>query len=64
MKDEVMTLNCGESCGIVLSRTYLVSIIIAIATCLVLYEYGAETHTHAPLVYKDTTWPDYLKDCG
>jgi hypothetical protein len=32
LKDEVLTVNCGESCGIVLSRSYLATIVMVIVT--------------------------------
>jgi hypothetical protein len=61
LKDEVLTLKCGE-CALVVSRSYLLTA-ATIVVCVILYVWSAGDHAERH-VFTATTWPEYLQDCG
>ena len=62
LRDEVMTLKCGE-CALVISRSYLLTI-VTIILCIIFYFWVSTEAVVHSRVYLKTTWPEYLKDCG
>ena len=63
LQDEVMTLKCGE-CALVISRTYLL-IASGLVSLGIIYVWASnEIAISKPNVFLNTTWPEYLKDCG
>lgn len=62
LKDEVLTLKCGE-CALVISRTYLLTI-VTIISCIFIYFWASTEAVIEKKVYISTTWPEYLEDCG
>jgi hypothetical protein len=62
LQDEVLTIKCGE-CALVVSRSYLLTA-TAIISCLLIYSWATTEHITKPTVYLNTSWPEYLSDCG
>lgn len=62
LKDEVMTLKCGE-CALVISRSYLLTV-VSVIVCILVYFWATSESIVTPMVYLSTTWPEYLEDCG
>ena len=62
LKDEVMSLKCGQS-ALVISRSYLLTAATIIA-CFILYFWASGETIEKPKFYVNATWPEYLKDCG
>lgn len=62
LKDDVMSLKCGE-CAVVLTRTYLLTFFLIIATCLVFLRISSTEYHHEPN-FIPSTWTKYVDDCG
>lgn len=62
LKDEILTLKCGE-CALVISRTYFL-VIVSILIVIIIFFITPTTEPHKPSIVLQTTWPEYLKDCG
>ena len=62
LKDEVLTLKCGE-CAIVISRSYLLTG-FTIIVCLFLYIWASAETVVQVRLHTGSTWPEYLEDCG
>ncbi|OMJ80716.1 hypothetical protein SteCoe_18967 [Stentor coeruleus] len=62
LKDEVQSLKCGE-CAIVISRSYLLSA-LSLIICFMVYFWLSTENLSKHIVNLNTTWPEYLEDCG
>ena len=63
LQDEVMSLKCGE-CALVISRTYLLVAAGLVSLGIVYVWASSEIAMSKPNVFLNTSWPEYLKDCG
>mmetsp|Transcript_12997 Transcript_12997/g.24121 ORF Transcript_12997/g.24121 Transcript_12997/m.24121 type:complete len:281 (-) Transcript_12997:2742-3584(-) len=62
MKDEVVTLKCGD-CAVVLSRRYVLVAGSLVASMIIAY-WVISVPVPMSLVYSNVSWTQYLKDCG
>lgn len=62
LKDEILTLKCGE-CALVISRTYFLAI-VSVLIFIIIFVLAPAPVPSKPSLVLQTTWPEYLKDCG
>ena len=62
LKDEVMTIKCGE-CALVISRSYLLSA-VAIISCVLFYVWASTEAVVHKRIFIESTWPEYVNECG
>lgn len=62
LKDEVLTLKCGE-CALVISRSYLLTA-VSIILCILIYFWASTEVVVQPKFFINSTWTEYLDDCG
>jgi hypothetical protein len=62
LKDEVVTLKCGD-CAVILSRRYLL-LTVSVLMSLILTYWLFNAPIPIQLIYSQASWPQYLKDCG
>lgn len=62
LKDEVVTFKCGD-CAVVLSRRYVLIAGSLVASMILAY-WVLSIPAPVEVIYSNTSWTQYLKDCG